>query len=194
MSNEPKNSMIPVGKLQTNHLQELLTNLPQRDSQVLIGPRVGEDAAVIEIGDRCLVVATDPVTFATEHIGSYVVHVNANDVSVSGARPCWFFVVLLIPERNATATFVNAIMGEIRETCDSLGVTVCGGHSEVTAQVDRPILIGQMLGEVAKTDLIRKENIQVGDEVLLTQGVAIEGTAILAREKTWNLEIASHPS
>ena len=186
--------MIPVGKLQTNHLQELLTNLPQQDSQVLIGPRVGEDAAVIEIGDRCLVVATDPVTFATEHIGSYVVHVNANDVSVSGARPRWFFVVLLIPERTATVTFVNAIIGEIRKNCDSLGVTVCGGHSEVTAQVDRPILIGQMLGEVAKTDLIRKANIQVGDEVLLTQGVTIEGTAILAREKKWNLEIVSHPS
>ena len=183
MSNEATRSPTPVGKLPTKHLQKLLASLPQRDDQVLIGPRVGEDAAVIEVGDRCLVVATDPITFATDHIGSYAVHVNANDVAVMGARPRWFFVVLLMPEHATTAALVDAIMVNIRETCDGLGVTVCGGHSEVTAHLDRPILIGQMLGEVAKADLVSKASLQVGDQILLTQGVAIEGTAILAREK-----------
>jgi hydrogenase maturation factor len=39
-----------------------------------------------------------------------------------------------------------------------------------------------MLGEVAKSKLVRKESQRPGDLVLLTQGIAIEGTAILARE------------
>ena len=65
---------------------------------VVIGPRVGEDAAVIEVGNRYLVSATDPITFATDRVGWYAVHVNANDVAVLGARPCWFLAVLLLPE------------------------------------------------------------------------------------------------
>jgi len=40
-----------------------------------------------------------------------------------------------------------------------------------------------MIGEVDKKDLIRKTSLQVGDKILLTQGLAIEGTALLAREK-----------
>ena len=172
-----------VGKLPARHLQALLAGLPQRDERVLIGPRVGEDAAVIDVGDRCLVVATDPVTFATDHIGSYAVHVNANDVAVMGARPRWFFVVLLLPERGTTAGLVDSIMADVRSTCEALGVTVCGGHTEVTTSLGRPLLIGQMLGEVARPRLVSKANLQVGDRLLLTQGVAIEGTALLAREK-----------
>ena len=189
MSNEAERPPTPggevgkVGKLPAKHLQALLASLPQRDARVLIGPRVGEDATVIDVGDRCLVVATDPVTFATDRIGSYAVHVNANDVAVMGARPRWFFVVLLLPERGTTAGLVDAIMADVRSTCEALGVTVCGGHTEVTTSLGRPLLIGQMLGEVARPRLVSKANLQVGDRVLLTQGVAIEGTALLAREK-----------
>ena len=71
--------------------------------------------------------------------------------------------------------------------CAELGVTLCGGHTEVTPGLDRPIVAGQMLGEVAKERLVRKERICPGDAVLLTRGVALEGTAILAREKAEHL-------
>ena len=100
-----------------------------------------------------------------------------------GARPRWFFVVLLLPERGTTVGLVDAIMADVRSTCEALGVTVCGGHTEVTTSLGRPLLIGQMLGEVARPRLVSKANLQVGDRILLTQGVAIEGTALLAREK-----------
>ena len=59
------------------------------------------------------------------------------------------------------------------------GVTLGGGHTEITQGLDRPILVGQMLGEVAPTNLVRKTRIAIGDLVLLTRGVAIEGTATL---------------
>jgi hydrogenase maturation factor len=52
---------------------------------VLIGPRLGEDAAVVNIGGRLLITKADPITFASEHIGWYAVQVNANDVAVMGA-------------------------------------------------------------------------------------------------------------
>jgi len=178
---QPK-KVLPVGKFPLEHLQSLLRHPPKHDPRLLVGPQIGEDAAVIDAGDRYLVVATDPVTFATDHIGRYAVHVNANDVAVLGARPLWFFVVMLLPEGRTTPELAETIMADVRTACEELHVALGGGHTEITQGLERPILIGQMLGEVAPTRLVRKTQIAIGDLILLTRGVAIEGTAILARE------------
>ena len=170
-----------TGKLESEQLEQLLSTIPQRDHSVVIGPRVGEDAAVIEVGSRYLVAATDPITFATDRVGWYAVHVNANDVAVLGARPRWFLAVILLPE-GTSSELVESIMTDIERACSALDVTVCGGHTEVTPRVDAPVVVGHMLGEVAPTRLIRKARLQAGDDLLLTNGVAIEGTAILARD------------
>ncbi len=178
-----KPARLSVGKLPAAHLGALLAGLGAPDPRVLIGPRVGEDAAVVEFNGRALVVATDPVTFATDRIGSYAVHVNANDVAVLGARPRWFFAVVLLPESAATADLAAAIMRDVADACAALGATVCGGHTEVTAGLDRPIVVGQMLGEAPIDRLVRKTRLSPADRVLVTHGAAIEGTAILARER-----------
>jgi len=180
--------VLPVGKLPLEHLRSLLKRPPKHDPRLLVGPQIGEDAAVIDAGDRYLVVATDPVTFATDQIGRYAVHVNANDVAVMGARPLWCFVVMLLPENRATPEMAETIMADVRAACEELGVALGGGHTEITQGLDRPILVGQMLGEILPSRLVRKTRIAIGDQILLTQGVAIEGTAILARERSAQLQ------
>jgi hydrogenase expression/formation protein HypE len=176
--------MYPAGKLPAAHLEALLRALPRGDPRLLVGPRPGEDAAVIDIGGgRCLVATTDPITFATDRIGSYAVHVNANDVAVMGARPRWMFLVLLLPAGRADEVLVTGIMDDASAACGALGITLCGGHTEITAGIDRPIAIGQMMGEVEIDRLVRKESLRPDDLIILTQAAAIEGTAILAREK-----------
>jgi hydrogenase expression/formation protein HypE len=132
MTGDQSKKVQPVGKLPLEHLRSLLSYSPKHDPRLLIGPQIGEDAAVIDAGDRYLVVATDPVTFATDQIGRYVVHVNANDIAVLGARPLWFFVVLLLPENRTTTELAKTIISEVRTTCADLGVTLGGGHPEVT--------------------------------------------------------------
>ena len=183
MSQEQKLDLLQAGKLSAKQLRELLTPLQRVDPRVIIGPQLGEDATVLDFGSKYLVVTTDPVTFATDRIGWYVVHVNANDIAVMGATPRWFFTTLLLPEQGTTFAMVDTIMTEIRQTCDEFGISVSGGHTEITTGLQRPIIVGQMIGEVDKKDLIRKTSLQVGDKILLTQGLAIEGTALLAREK-----------
>ncbi len=182
------NPLLAAGKLPAPALEAMLSRLPHLDPRVVVGARLGEDAAVLDVGDRYLVAATDPVTFATDRIGWYSVHVNANDVAVLGARPRWFFAVLLLPEGSARLDTAEAITDDVAQTCAALGISLCGGHTEVTTGLDRPIVIGQMLGEVEKDRLVRKDRLQVGDRVVLTRGAAIEGTAILAREKRAVLE------
>jgi len=153
------------------------------DSRVLLGPKIGQDAAVIDFGERCLVAKTDPVTFATEELGWYLVHVNANDIACTGAIPKWLLVTILLPGGNTDESAVEKIFSQISEACRSINVSLVGGHTEVTQAVSRPIVVGQMLGEVARDGLVASSGAKPGDEILLTKGIAIEGVALLAGEK-----------
>ena len=169
------------GKLPLELLSELLDRIPNDDPRVVVGPRPGEDAAVIDFGDRYLVAKTDPVTFATDLIGWYLVQVNANDLAVSGATPRWMMATLLLPD-GTTADVTRAIFDQTIEACKGLGVTLVGGHTEVTYDLPRPLAIGAMLGEAPKERLVRTSGARPGDAIVLTKGIAIEGTALLARE------------
>src|SRR5262245_30442329 len=174
---------LPVGKLPALVLERLFGKYMARGERVVLGPQVGEDAAVVDMGDRYLVATTDPITFATDEAAWYALHVNANDLAVRGARPLWFLVTLLLPEGAATEARVEALFDELSVGCAELGVAVIGGHTEVTAGLPRPIVVGAMLGEVAKDRLVTTGGAQVGDAILLTKGVPLEGAAILARER-----------
>ncbi len=174
---------LPVGKLRAELLERLFGKHAADDARVVVGPKVGEDAAVLDMGDRYLVATTDPITFATDEIGWYAVQVNANDVAVRGARPLWFLATLLLPEGGTSETRVEQLFEELATACAELGVALVGGHSEVTAGLPRPIVIGCMLGEVDKDRLVTTSGARAGDALLLTKGVPLEGAAILARER-----------
>jgi hydrogenase maturation factor len=152
------------------------------DPRVVLGPGIGCDAAVIDVGDRYIVAKTDPITFATDEIGWYAVHVNANDIACTGAAPRWFLATLLLPESHTTPTLVDAIFDQITDACRELNVALVGGHTEITYGINRPIVVGCMLGEVSPDQLVRPDGARPGDALLMTKGVAVEGTAIIARE------------
>lgn len=173
-----------LGKLPPDVLASLLLHNPVRDPRVIVGPRPGEDAAVIDIGSRYLIAKTDPITFATDEIGWYAVHVNANDIATMGGMPAWFMATLLLPENLTTPELVDTLFTQIGSACEALGVSLVGGHSEVSYGINRPIVIGVMLGLVEKGDLITTQGTQVGDAVIVTKGVPVEATALIARERS----------
>jgi hydrogenase expression/formation protein HypE len=171
-----------VGKLPMEFLQVLLERYGGQDERLVVGPRVGEDAAVLDFGERYLVAKSDPITFATDEIGWYAVHVNANDIATMGATARWLLLTLLLPEKGTDRETVDGIFSQVHQACQALGIVLCGGHTEITYGLDRPIAVGLMLGEVEKADLVRTAYAQVGDHLILTKGIAIEGTAVLALE------------
>jgi hydrogenase maturation factor len=172
----------PPGKLPQDLLDRLLGRIPAADPRLLVGAGVGQDAAVLDFGDTCLVAKTDPVTFATERAGWYAVNVNANDVACTGATPRWFLASLLLPEGRTDRPLVEGLFEEIQQACAELEITLCGGHTEITVGLERPLVIGCLLGEVPRERLVRNDAARPGDELLLVKGLAIEGTAILARQ------------
>jgi hydrogenase expression/formation protein HypE len=186
-------SVLKPGKLPPELLQRLLRSYTRADSRVIVGPAVGEDAAIIDMGDHYLIATSDPIAFTTDAIGYYAVVVNANDIATRGGQPKWFLATLLLPEQTTSVALVESIFAQIAEACQSFGIAVVGGHTEVTYGLDRPILSGHMLGEVDPAGLITTSGAQIGDVLLLTKGICVEGTAIIAREREQELRSGDVP-
>ena len=188
--------MLKNGKLPGRLLQELISGIPKTDAdkRLLIGPGLGEDAAHILFGENTLLAKTDPITFATDRIGWYAVNVNANDIAVAGGTPKWFLATLMMPP-GTTEAEVRDIFGQIGEAAYEIGVQLAGGHTEITPAVTQPVICGFMLGEAPTSRTVSASGAQPGDAVVLTKGIAIEGTSILANEcrrtNLWNAGIAS---
>jgi hydrogenase expression/formation protein HypE len=182
--------LLPAGKLPHSLLGELLAGLPHDDPRLLVGPTVGEDAAVIDFApgsERLLVAKSDPITFATDQIGYYAVNVCVNDLAVSGATPLFYFPTLLLPAGQADAQLAAAIFGQIGAACRQMGIVVAGGHSEITPAVTQPVVAGSLLGEVARERMVSSAGCRPGDVVLLAGAVPVEGASLIAREKRTTL-------
>jgi len=174
-----------IGKLETSILADLIKKYSILDPQIVIGPDIGEDAAVIDLGpgvDDLWVVTTDPITFTTEEIGYYGVVVNLNDIATRGAIPKWFMATLLFPEGTRLQS-IEEVFRQIHEACRRFGISFIGGHTEITSGIEKLILSGQMIGLVKKDRLVTTRGAKAGDIVILVKGVCIEGTSIMAREK-----------
>ena len=196
-SNDPQMTSIAepevlsAGKLPPTLLKKLLQKLPAQHPQLLLGPAVGEDAAVVEFeqkSERLLVVKSDPITFATDEIGYYAVNVCANDLAVTGAKPIFYLPTLLLPATSTTVATVETIFQQIADACRALGVVVAGGHSEITPSVSQPVIAGTMLGEVVRSQVVSSRGAQPGDLILMAGVAPVEGVSIIAREMRTQLQ------
>lgn len=168
------------GKLPAALLASLLPGT--RDPRVLQGPGIGRDAAVVSVGDRLLVLTSDPITFAAGALAHYAVTVNANDIAVVGATPRWLLATVLLPAGRAAASDAERLLRDLDSECRKLGVELVGGHTEITAAVDRSVVVGTMVGEVTRERFVASDGAIAGDVLLCTRGVPIEGLALLGRE------------
>jgi len=182
-----ESNSFPIGKLDPKFLEELFSSLSD-DKRVIVGPGIGKDAAVIDFGKTCLVVKTDPITFTSGNLGWYSVNINANDIACLGAAPRWFLATLLLPRKGTSEALVKRIFEEVNSACQALGISLIGGHTEVTPRVAHPIMVGEMIGEVSREKLIDGSGVKSGDAILLTKGIAIEGTNVIYQEKSEKLK------
>src|SRR5260370_15603636 len=174
-------SSFRIGKIPPSSMvRAVYSHGGNRTSRLVLGPGIGRDTAVVRLGKKLVVLTADPVTGATKHIGEHSVHINANDIAATGAKPVWYMCTLLLPPGTREKTLAR-IMSGIDRASRSLGVTIAGGHTEVTRGLDRPIIAGFMIGEI-EGRVVSSANIRVGDWILMTKTAGIEGTAILASE------------
>lgn len=177
---------LPAGKLPPDLLHRCLQGLPTADPDLIVGPGTGEDAAVINISratSLCLAAKSDPITFATEEIGYYALHVCANDLAVTGAVPRFYLPTILLPAGRAPESLVQEIFVQIGDACRDLGVTVAGGHTEITDAVRRPVIAGSLLGTVPRDQVVTSNGARPGDLLLVAGVLPVEAVSIMARER-----------
>jgi hydrogenase expression/formation protein HypE len=171
------------GKVPIEVLQEIVfRNLGAKRDDVVLSPSIGEDAAIVKAGNEVLAVSSDPITGAEEWLGWLAVHVSANDVATRGVQPRWFNSIILLP-RTSTTELIEKICTQMDKAARQLNVAITGGHCEITLGIDHPIVAGCTIGVAEDGKYVTCSGARIGDQIILTKGTGIEGTAILASDR-----------
>ncbi len=173
-----------IGKVSETVLKRsILKQIKHRRKEVLVGPAVGEDCSVMELKeDEVFVISTDPITGSTKNIGTLAVHITANDISSNGAEIVGIMLTVLLPGGSRESD-LKEIMKEIETVCESLDVEIMGGHTEITAAVNQPVITVTGVGKMPKKRMIKTAGVTIGQEIIMTKWAGLEGTAIIADSK-----------
>jgi hydrogenase expression/formation protein HypE len=169
---------LPEGKLPIEVLEPLLHSLSGSRNNLVVPPSIGVDVGVTKTKGKYLVTSSDPITGTAKRIGWYAVNVSANDVATSGVMPDSLSVVSLFPS-GTSKDQISSIIGEIDSTARDLGITVTGGHTEITPGLNRPIIVVTCFGSGDK--FVTASMARKNDVILMTKTAGIEGTSILSR-------------
>jgi len=172
-----------IGKVPHDLLNQIVfQKLKHFDQKVKVAPGIGEDCAILDIGEQFLVLSCDPITGASKEVGRLAVYVSCNDIASCGVRPLGILVTILLPPGSPESD-LDKIMTELAETATSLNVSIIGGHTEVTDAVNRIVVNTTAVGISDKKNVIFSAGAVPGDKIILTKTAAPEGTAIVAFEK-----------
>lgn len=172
------------GKIPESVLRRsVLRQLHNRRDEVLMGAGVGEDCAALKLaGDEILVMSTDPITGTGKDMGELAILVTANDLASSGAEPIGVMLTILLPVGTEEAV-LKQMMKEAEAACEKYNMQVLGGHTEISAAVNRPLVSVTGVGKAKKGTLISTAGVRPGMDIVVSKWIGIEGTAILAKEK-----------
>ena len=158
-----------------------------RREEVLVGAGVGEDCAALQLGpDEVFVLSTDPITGTDKNTGELAVQITANDLASAGAEPVALLLTVLLPV-TAGEPMIRRLMKEVDEACVKLHIHVQDRNTEVTAVVNQPVISVTGIGKAKKGHLVTTGGAGIGDDVVATKWIGIEGTSIIAREKEQEL-------
>ncbi|MBH1940749.1 AIR synthase family protein [Mobilitalea sibirica] len=177
-----------LGKIPETVLKRsVLNQIKHRRNEVLVGPSVGEDCSVLAIAeDEVIVMSTDPITGTIKDIGTFAVHITANDIASEGAQIIGIMLSILLPEQTQEQE-LKTIMKDIEAVCETLDIEVIGGHTEVTKAVNQPIITVTGVGKMKRSEIIKTSGAIPGHEIVMTKWAGLEGTAIIAAEKEQEL-------
>lgn len=173
-----------IGKVPETVLKRaIFKQIHTKREEVLVGAGVGEDCAVMQLApDEVFVLSTDPITGTDKNMGQLAIQITANDLASSGAEPVGVLLTVLLPP-TADEPLIRRLMQEVETACEKLHIQVMGGHTEITAAVNQPLISVTGVGKIRKDHLVTTGGARVGDDVVVTKWIGIEGTSIIAREK-----------
>ena len=170
-----------TGKVSESILKRsILKKCTFRHPQVICGAGTGNDSAVLDVKGKT--VASASVHTAALHFLSdisYEVEHAMNNLACSGCLSEAVLLSILLPKECAE-TELKQIMDRAAEACQRWKVQIAGGHTEVSAFVQHPVLTVTALG-TATEEVVQIKNAGPGMDILITGTVGLEGTVLLAK-------------
>ena len=168
-------NILPEGKLNNNLLKKLFSDINNSNSKT---PKIGEDSTEINISDnKKILVSSDPITFDTDNIGSYLVDICSNDIYASGGIPKWLLVTCLVPLNTSFEVLRNNLLG-LSHKANLNHIDIVGGHTEVTSSVNKIIVSGTIIG-IYNKGFNENEKIKPDQDIIIGGLVGIEGSKII---------------
>jgi len=172
-----------IGKIPNDILEKLILNkISANRKEILLRPKIGEDCCAVDFDKYACVLSTDPITGTANEIGRLAVHISCNDIASCGVEPLGLLVTILAPPGTSEAE-LEKVMSQLCETAASINVDIIGGHTEITAAVNRFVVTSTALGRVLKDRLVSTSGAKPGNDIVLTKSAGLEGTAILAYDR-----------
>ena len=180
MSKELETGKVPVDILNRIVLDPINNNKHKR-KDVVIRPSTGEDCSAVDTEGEICVLSTDPITASGSNAGYLVVHINCNDAASAGAEPIGILLTALLPE-HSTEEDLSDIINGVYKAAGELGIEVLGGHTEITAAVNKPVVSGTVVAKTKGRNFISSSGAKTGQDIIMTKWAAIEGTSIIAND------------
>jgi len=176
-----------IGKVDNETLERLvLGRIGKVRDEVIVGPGIGEDCAVLDFGEFECVLSTDPITASVSRVGMLAVHISCNDVASNGVEPLAIMLTVLLPP-SVTEEEVGEIACQADEAAKELGIQIIGGHTEVTDTVTQPLISAVAIGRAPRRSGKSPAACE-GDLLVVTKKLALEGTAIAAMRREKDLK------
>ena len=178
-----------IGKVPENVLKRsVMKQLHYKRDEVILGPGIGEDCAALALAeDEILVMSTDPITGTAKDIGKLAIQITANDLASAGAEPIGVMLTILLPDGTREIA-LKRIMEQMECACREAKMQILGGHTEVTAVVNQPVVNVAGVAKAKKGSLISTAGARAGMDLVVSKWVGIEGPMIFAKEKEAELK------
>jgi hydrogenase expression/formation protein HypE len=171
---------LKLGKISPEKLLELVFPYQGKNrKEVIYNASLGRDCGVVDCDEDLIALTCDPITGTSTHIGSFAVHVVANDLICAGADPVGLLISIVLPT-NSDENQIQSIMKDVDLTSKKIGIAVLGGHTEISDVVNHTLIHCFGIGRIKRNNIPDVEKVQPGDSIIITKGAGIEGTAILA--------------
>ena len=180
----------PISKLGEFGLIDHLTkNIKVKNASSVKG--IGDDAAVIDIGDKYQLISTDLLVegvhfdlsyMPLKHLGYKSVAVNVSDICAMNGVAKQITLGLAMSNR-FTVEALDEFYEGIRLACEHYGVDLVGG--DTTSSTSGLMISVTIIGEVEKENVVYRNGAKVNDLVICTGdlGAAYLGLQLLNREK-----------
>ncbi len=175
-------------------IRRIKSNFSIKNASTVLG--IDDDAAVIEAGDKYLLVSTDMLLEGVhfdlaftplKHLGYKAVAVNVSDIAAMNGYPKQLTVSIGVSNRFSVEA-VDALYDGIKMACEAYEVDLVGG--DTTASVSGLVISVTILGEVDKDKLVKRNSAKKKEIICVTGdlGAAYMGLQVLEREKQVFLE------